>query len=70
MQAPNFALPDQSGDIKTLADYARKWLVLYFYPKVRTTQQAVLPRPAVFVTSAKQLRTLAMPKWLASAKTA
>jgi len=26
-------LPDQNGDAKTLADYAGKWLVLYFYPK-------------------------------------
>jgi len=31
--APDFALPDQDGDTKTLADYAGKWLVLYFYPK-------------------------------------
>ena len=26
-------MPDQNGDAKTLADYAGKWLVLYFYPK-------------------------------------
>jgi len=26
-------LPDQNGDVKTLADYAGQWLVLYFYPK-------------------------------------
>jgi len=32
-QAPDFALPDQEGTIKTLADYSGKWLVLYFYPK-------------------------------------
>jgi len=32
-QAPDFSLPDQNGDAKTLADYAGKWLVLYFYPK-------------------------------------
>ena len=31
--APDFSLPDQNGDIKSLADYAGKWLVLYFYPK-------------------------------------
>lgn len=32
-QAPNFSLPDTSGKMHTLADYAGKWLVLYFYPK-------------------------------------
>ena len=32
-QAPDFALPDQNGDVHKLADYAGKWLVLYFYPK-------------------------------------
>lgn len=32
-QAPDFSLPDQDGNVKTLADYAGKWLVLYFYPR-------------------------------------
>ncbi len=31
--APDFALPDQDGHIHRLADYAGRWLVLYFYPK-------------------------------------
>ena len=31
--APAFALKDQNGVQHTLADYAGKWLVLYFYPK-------------------------------------
>ena len=35
-QAPNFSLPDQNGDIRSLKDYAGKWLVLYFYPKDNT----------------------------------
>jgi peroxiredoxin Q/BCP len=35
-QAPDFSLPDQDGTVKTLADYAGKWLVLYFYPKDNT----------------------------------
>jgi peroxiredoxin Q/BCP len=35
-QAPNFSLPDQTGTICNLADYAGKWLVLYFYPKDAT----------------------------------
>lgn len=32
-QAPDFTLPDQDGNLKALADYAGRWLVLYFYPK-------------------------------------
>lgn len=34
--APDFALPDQTGAIHNLNDYAGKWLVLYFYPKDMT----------------------------------
>lgn len=33
MKAPDFSLTDQNGDIKSLKDYAGKWLVIYFYPK-------------------------------------
>lgn len=32
-QAPDFSLPDENGEVKTLADFKGKWLVLYFYPK-------------------------------------
>jgi peroxiredoxin Q/BCP len=32
-KAPDFKLKDQDGNTKTLADFAGKWLVLYFYPK-------------------------------------
>ncbi len=31
--APSFDLPDQTGKIHYLADYAGKFVVLYFYPK-------------------------------------
>lgn len=31
--APNFILNDSEGGVKTLDDFAGKWLVLYFYPK-------------------------------------
>lgn len=31
--APDFALPDQDGNVHRLADYAGRTLVLYFYPK-------------------------------------
>jgi peroxiredoxin Q/BCP len=31
--APDFSLPDSDGNMHSLADYANRWLVLYFYPK-------------------------------------
>lgn len=31
--APEFELPDENGETKTLSDYSGKWLILYFYPK-------------------------------------
>lgn len=31
--APDFSLNDDAGNVHALADYAGKWLVLYFYPK-------------------------------------
>ncbi|MGE3800910.1 MAG: peroxiredoxin, partial [Candidatus Kapaibacterium sp.] len=36
-KAPNFSAQDQEGNIHTLADYAGKQLVLYFYPKDMTS---------------------------------
>lgn len=33
MKATDFSLTDQDGKTRTLADFAGKWLVLYFYPK-------------------------------------
>ncbi len=32
-KAPPFSLPDQAGTIRSLGDYAGKWILLYFYPK-------------------------------------
>lgn len=32
-KAPDFSLSDSDGKVHSLADYAGKWLVLYFYPK-------------------------------------
>ncbi len=37
MKAPDFELPDQDGNIRSLRDYAGQWVVLYFYPKDETT---------------------------------
>lgn len=34
--APDFSLHDSDGTVRTLADFAGKWLVLYFYPKDET----------------------------------
>lgn len=34
--APEFALPDQHNEVRTLNDFRGKWLVLYFYPKDNT----------------------------------
>ena len=42
-KAPDFALPDQYGEIHKLSDYAGKKVILYFYPKDNTagcTKQA------------------------------
>ncbi len=32
-KAPDFSLQDQHDKTKTLADYAGRWVVLYFYPR-------------------------------------
>ncbi len=34
--APDFTLPDQNGDMRSLSDYRGKKVVLYFYPKDMT----------------------------------
>jgi peroxiredoxin Q/BCP len=35
--APNFTLPSQDNTPVSLSDYKGKWVVLYFYPKDKTT---------------------------------
>jgi len=35
--APDFTGIDQHGKTRTLSDYQRKWVLLYFYPKDDTT---------------------------------
>ncbi|TNF91792.1 MAG: peroxiredoxin, partial [Gammaproteobacteria bacterium] len=32
-KAPDFSLPTSDMEMKSLGDYANKWLLLYFYPK-------------------------------------
>ncbi|MCR4658322.1 MAG: thioredoxin-dependent thiol peroxidase [Lachnospiraceae bacterium] len=36
-KAPGFILPDQNGDMHSLADYLGKKVILYFYPKDNTS---------------------------------
>ncbi len=36
-QFPAFSLPDQEGITRTLADFAGKWLVVFFYSKDNTS---------------------------------
>lgn len=33
IQAPEFSLPDERGEIHNLSQYIGRWVVLYFYPK-------------------------------------
>ena len=43
-QAPDFSVPNHDNIVRTLADYAGRYLVLYFYPKDDTpgcTQEAI-----------------------------
>jgi len=35
-QAPEFELADQTGQLHSLEDYRKQWVVLYFYPKDET----------------------------------
>ena len=36
-QAPEFALPDQHGNTVRLSDFQGRRVLLYFYPKARTS---------------------------------
>jgi len=33
MKPPRFSLPNQKGEIRNLADYKGRWVIVYFYPK-------------------------------------
>ena len=49
--APEFELPDQTGQLHSLEDYRDRWVVLYFYPKDETpgcTTQACEFRDNIF----------------------
>lgn len=36
IQAPEFTLPDQNGEMHSLKDYRGKKVILYFYPRDNT----------------------------------
>jgi len=36
-KAPDFTLPDQNGELRSLADYKGQKVILYFYPKDMTS---------------------------------
>jgi peroxiredoxin Q/BCP len=36
-KAPDFSLPDQNGEIRSLSDYKGQRVILYFYPKDMTS---------------------------------
>ena len=37
IKAPDFTLPDQNGEMRSLSDYRGKKVILYFYPKDMTS---------------------------------
>jgi peroxiredoxin Q/BCP len=52
--APEFSLADQSGKMRTLAEFRGQWVVLYFYPKDDTpgcTEEACKFRDDIFALS-------------------
>ena len=65
MKAPDFSLPDQDGTVRSLSDYAGKWLVLYFYPKDDTpgcTKEACAFRDAQSLYAEKGAAVLGVSK--------
>ena len=36
-KAPDFTLPDQNGEMRSLSDYLGQKVILYFYPKDMTS---------------------------------
>ncbi|MEM7433103.1 MAG: peroxiredoxin [Pseudomonadota bacterium] len=59
--APEFELPDQTGQLHSLEDYRDQWVVLYFYPKDETpgcTTQACELRDNIFEFRANNAQIL------------
>lgn len=65
MKAPDFSLQDQDGKTHTLADYAGKWLLVYFYPKDDTpgcTKEACNFRDGFHMFKEKDMAILGISK--------
>ena len=63
--APNFTLPNQNGELRTLSDYQGQWVVLYFYPKDNTpgcTTQACSYRDNMSVFEKKGIKVFGISK--------
>ena len=43
-KAPDFTLPDQNGEMRSLYDYRGKKVILYFYSKDMMMSRACRPR--------------------------
>ena len=59
--APEFELPDQTGQLHSLEDYRDQWVVLYFYPKDETpgcTTEACEFRDDIFAFRAANAQIL------------
>ena len=59
--APEFELPDQTGQLHSLEDYRDQWVVLYFYPKDETpgcTTEACEFRDNIFEFKALNVQIL------------
>ena len=39
-KAPDFTLPDQNGEMRSLSDYQGQKVILYFYPKDMTPDRS------------------------------
>lgn len=64
-QAPDFSLPDQNGQIRTLAEFKGQWLLVYFYPRDDTpgcTKEACNFRDGFEQFAAKGLKIVGVSK--------
>ena len=64
-KAPNFTLPNQNGEERTLSDYQGQWVVVYFYPKDDTpgcTTQACSYRDNMSVFEKEGIKVFGISK--------
>ncbi|GAC1371675.1 MAG: thioredoxin-dependent thiol peroxidase [Candidatus Saccharimonadales bacterium] len=64
-KVPDFTLPDQTGTMHSIGDYAGRWLVLYFYPEDDTpgcTAEACAFRDDLALLTKKGLAVVGVSK--------